>query len=406
MKKIALVTCYFQHNYGSQLQALATQMICEKMGWPHETIRIDGLQKEINAAKYRYFLSRIWDRHTVADKMALVCKKVAAKAVPEYGVKLRKRDALFSAFAEEQFTLSMRYNSKAELGAVAHEYSAFVVGSDQLWLPSNITADYYTLNFVPDEVKKVAYSTSFGVKSLPKKQAKMAQQFLPRLNAVMVREETGKQLIKQLTGMEVPVVADPTLLFCAEEWDLKVSEGFRRVQKGSERLEVRGKRLEISDPYILCYFLGNNPGQRAFAKKMAKETGCKIVQLPHLDEYVKSDVGFADYPLFSVDPLDFVALIRGAKYVLTDSFHCSEFSTLYQKPFFAFRRYASDNAVSTNSRIYSLLESFGMPERLLQGNEEIATVLERLGKPDFTEAHRRIERLRAESIQLLKQAIE
>lgn len=401
MKKIALVTCYFQHNYGSQLQAFATQMICEKMGWPNETIRIDGLRKEINAAKYRYFLSRIWDKNTVADKMALVRKKVAAKLNKEYAANLRRRDMLFDAFAEERFVLSKHYNSKAELGASAHDYSAFVVGSDQLWLPSNITADYYTLNFVPEDVNKVAYSTSFGVKSLPKKQAQMAQQFLPRLNHIMVREETGKELIKELTSLDVPVVADPTLLFTAEEWDVQVESGKWKVESSITHPEQQN-----NIPYILCYFLGNNPQQRLFAKKLAQATGCSIVQLPHLDEYVKSDEGFADFPIYEVDPLGFVALIRDARYVLTDSFHCSVFSTLYKKPFFAFRRYATDSAVSTNSRIYSLLSSFGLSDRLITGEEDIQPLLSKLDNPDFTEAHERIARLRAKSIALLKEAIE
>ena len=49
---IALVTCYFQKNYGSQLQAFATQMAFDKLGLENETIRIDGLLPEINRAKY------------------------------------------------------------------------------------------------------------------------------------------------------------------------------------------------------------------------------------------------------------------------------------------------------------------------------------------------------------------
>lgn len=55
VKKIALVTCYFQPNYGSQLQAFATQEVFKKLGLEHETIMIDGLLPEINKAKYRYF---------------------------------------------------------------------------------------------------------------------------------------------------------------------------------------------------------------------------------------------------------------------------------------------------------------------------------------------------------------
>ena len=156
MKKIALVTCYFQHNYGSQLQALATQMICDKLGWPNETICIDGLKPEINKAKYGYFLSRILDIHTILDKMATVRKVIAKKFNADYARNLRLRDHLFNQLAKAEFNLSPAFGSKAELSKNADQYAAFLVGSDQLWLPSNITADYYTLTFVPAGIRKVA----------------------------------------------------------------------------------------------------------------------------------------------------------------------------------------------------------------------------------------------------------
>lgn len=386
MKKIALVTCYFQHNYGSQLQALATQMIFDKLGLKNETICIDGLKAEINKAKYRYFLSKIFDINTIRDKMATVRKQIAKRTNPEYARNLAARDRIFSHFAETQFELSDVYASKAELGKNAHSYGAFVVGSDQLWLPSNISADYYTLNFVPEDVKKIAYATSFGVSQLPHKQAKMAKLFLNRLDAIFVRETSGQKLIKQLTGKEVPLVCDPTLLFTAEEWNQ----------------QAPAKR-RIKEEYILCYFLGNNPIQRDFAQRLAKELKCKIVQLPHLDEYIKGDEGFADYPLYDVSPLDFIALIRDARFVLTDSFHCTVFSTLFEKPFFSFRRYNNDSQVSTNSRIYSLLDTFGIPQRLLSGKEEISSCLQM--EIDFEKVHKNIDSLRQKSIQNLTKAI-
>lgn len=385
-KKIALVTCYFQHNYGSQLQALATQMIFDKLGFENETIRIDGLKAEINKAKYRYFLSKIFDLNTVRDKMATVRKQMAKTTNLEYAHNLATRDYIFSHFAETKFKLSELYTSKSELGKNAHFYEAFVVGSDQLWLPSNISADYYTLNFVPDDVKKIAYATSFGVSQLPHKQAKMAKHFLKRLNAIFVRETSGQKLIKQLIGKDVPLVCDPTLLFTAEEWN-KQAPAIRLI-KGN---------------YILCYFLGNNPEQRRFARKLAAVLNCKIVQLPNLDEYIKSDEGFADYPLYDVSPLDFIALIRDAQFVLTDSFHCTVFSTLFKKPFFSFRRYHNDSQVSTNSRIYSLLDTFGIPERLLNGQENIESCLQM--KIDFTKVHSNIDLLRKQSITYLTQSL-
>lgn len=387
MKKIALVTCYFQHNYGSQLQALATQMIFDKLGLENETIRIDGLKAEINKAKYQYFLSKIFDINTVRDKMATVRKQIAKRTNPEYARNLTVRDRIFSDFAESKFKLSALYTSKAELGRKAHSYDAFVVGSDQLWLPSNISADYYTLNFVPEEVKKIAYATSFGVSQLPHKQAEMARHFLNRLNAIFVRETSGQKLIRQLTGKEVPLVCDPTLLFTAEEWNRQAPQT-RKIQEN----------------YLLCYFLGNNPEQRNFAKKLADALNCKIVQLPNLDEYIKSDEGFATYPLYDVSPLDFIALIRDARFVLTDSFHCTVFSTLFEKPFFSFRRYNNDSQVSTNSRIYSLLDTFGIPERLLTGKEEIGQCLNM--SIAFPKVHKNIDDLRLKSIEMLTKALD
>jgi len=388
---IALVTCYFQHNYGSQLQALATQMMMDKLGLENETIKIDGLKPEINKAKYKYFLSKICDAQTVKDKMATVRKVIAKKTNKGYAINLAKRDALFTEFANSQFKLSEQYNSKAELGKKAHNYDAFIVGSDQLWLPSNISADYYTLNFVPDNVAKIAYATSFGIASLPKKQADMARQFLPRFKNIFVRETSGQKLVKSLIGKDVPVVCDPTLLFTAEEW-MEQAQTCPPAKPVTEGVK-----------YILCYFLGNNPQHRDYARRLAAKMGCKIVQLPNLDEYIKSDEGFADYPLYEVNPFGFVHLIAHAEYVLTDSFHCTVFSNLFSKPFYTFRRYSDDGTASTNSRLYSLLDTLGLKDRLLTGKEEVDDISNH--NIDFVTVHTKIDTLRRDSVQLLKHSL-
>ena len=92
--RIALVTCYFQPNYGSQLQAYATQMAFDKLGLENETIKIDGLSPEIKKAKYKYFLSRIFDINTIKDKWATVRKVLAKKKNPEYAKNLSIRNKM------------------------------------------------------------------------------------------------------------------------------------------------------------------------------------------------------------------------------------------------------------------------------------------------------------------------
>ena len=76
-----------------------------------------------------------------------------------------------------------------------------------------------------------------------------------------------------------------------------------------------------------------------------------IIALTHLDEFVKSDEGYADETPYDIDPADFLNLIRNAEYVCTDSFHCSVFSILYKRQFFTFRRYNRNTKQSTNSRL-------------------------------------------------------
>lgn len=356
-QKIALVTCYFQKNYGSQLQAYATQMAFDKLGVDNETIKIDGLLPEINKAKYRYFLSKIFDINTVKDKMATVRKVIAKKRNPQYAHDLSIRYGMFEEFADTKFHLSRQYNSKKELSEAARNYAAVVVGSDQLWLPSNIAADYYTLNWVPDDVCKIALSTSFGISVLPKKYGLIAGKFLNRINYVSIREISGQKLVKQWANRDVPVVCDPTIMFDADEW------------VNALRATDNGKRFADNQKYIFVYFLGNNPWERELVRKVREITGLKIVQIAHSDEYVKSDVGFADYTPYNVGPKEFEELIRDAEYVFTDSFHCSVFSMLNGKKFFTFPRYADDGPASTNGRLYSLLSLVHQEQRMVRKSD-------------------------------------
>lgn len=386
-KKIALVTCYFQPNYGSQLQAYATQMAMDKLGVENETICIDGLRGEINKAKYKYFFSRIWDINTIKDKFATVKKVWALKTKgEELKRNMATRSGMFKDFADTMFHVSKKYNSKAELGEAAHEYAAFLVGSDQLWLPSNIEADYYTLNFVPTDVPKIALATSFGISQLPSRQAHKASTFLKRIEYLSVRETSGQKLIKGLTDRDVPVVCDPTILFTADEW-----------------AGITSKERFVKEPYLFCYFLGNNPEQREFVKRVKAATGYKIVQLQHCDEYIKSDVGFADYTPYNVGPKEFVRLIRDAEYVFTDSFHCTVFSLLHKKLFFTFRRYNNDSIVSTNGRLYSLLSLVGLENRLLKGNEEVESYLN--AEIEYAEVHKKMDDLRQFTWNFLKESL-
>lgn len=389
MKKTAIVSCYFQHNYGSMLQAYATQMALDKLNLENETIDIAGFNHEIKKAKMLYFAKASLTSDILLSKLGMA-KNVLIKKFSknDYARLSCVRANKFDAFSKKYFRLSPRYNSKAELGDKCKEnYSAVLVGSDQLWLPGNIAADYYTLNFVPEAVNTIAYATSFGQSSLPNDSAKKASFFLKKIKHIGVREESGQKLVKQLANRDVPVVCDPTLLFTGEEW-----------------MGIQQQEPLLKEKYILCYFLGNNPPHRDFASRLKKETGCKIVALTHLDEFVKSDEGYADETPYDIDPADFLNLIRNAEYVCTDSFHCSVFSILYKREFYTFRRYNRNTRQSTNSRLDTLFNLAGIKGRLLTGNEKIEDCL-RINT-DFDAAHRKLAEVRWQSYEYLRNALQ
>ena len=388
-KKTAIVSCYFQPNYGSMLQALATQMALDSLGYDNETICIDGLNREIRLAKLRYFAKASLTSDILLSKVGMAMARARRKlSKGTYTQMMQTRLQAFSDFEKKWFRMSECFTSRAELTKACEEkYSAVLVGSDQLWLPANIAADYYTLRFVPDSVNTIAYATSFGQAQLPRQSERAAMKFLPGIRHISVREKSGQKIVAKLTGRRVPVVADPTLLFDGEEW-----------------MAVQEEAPFTKSDYIFCYFLGNNPQHRDFALRLADETGCRIVALTHVDEYVRSDEGYADEIPWQVGPGEFLNLIRNAEWVLTDSYHCTAFSMQYEKKFFTFRRYQRKTLQSTNSRLDTLLDQCGVPERLLTGEEEISSCREL--EIDFADVRRRIEKLREYSREYLVQALE
>lgn len=385
--KVGIVSCYFLHNYGSALQSYATQMALDKLGYENETIDISGFNGEIKKAKMLYFAKASLTSGILLTKIGRAKDAVVRKFQKnDYTKNAGIRDKAFRRFEKEYFKMSPAYKSKKELSVNCSRYDAVLVGSDQLWLPGNIAADYYTLNFVPNNINTIAYATSFGQSSLPKDSTKLAKVFLNKIKHIGVREESGAKLIENITGRKVPVVCDPTLLFTGEEW-----------------MSIQDEQAIINGDYIFVYFLGSNPLHREFVSRLKKETGLKVVCLPHIDEFVKEDEECSDVKLYDIDPGQFLNLIRNAKYVCTDSFHCSVFSIQYEKEFFTFRRFANGNKQSTNSRLDTLFNMTGITGRLLTGSEKISDCL--IINTDFEVVHKKLAKIRQKSYDYLTAAL-
>lgn len=386
-KRIGMAINYDYPDYGGMLQAYASFRKIWDLGYEPEAINIDALAGDIKRRKMQYFAKNIFDISIVREKSQIVFKKIRTKLNKDLSNKLSQRYDAFEKFHKEHFKVSREYKSWDDLRTGCKDYTSVVVGSDQLWLPSNIAGDYYTLSFVPNEVNKVAYATSFGVSKIAKGQEEQAKNFLSRIDYLSAREESGQKIIKETTGRDVQLVCDPALLLTAEEWDEDATPG--RI---------------IEDRYIFCYFMGDNPWQRDFVKKLKEKTGYKIIALLHLDQYIKTDENYVDYAPYDISPADFINLVKNSEIVCTDSFHGTVFSLTYGKKFFTFMRFSEKATLSTNSRITTLLKRLEVEDRLVCRESNVEDMLSKV--IDAEGIKERLELFRKESLNYLTTALE
>ncbi len=382
--KIGCCLAYYKNhnNYGTSLQGYALVKVLQSLG--HD-VRIIKYQKR-----------DIWTRRMSDAPLKLISggyqaylrrirKQLKNRGNSTYAQGIRVRTDVNNRFKDVHMEpLCDNYIGYAALQAASLRYDAVLVGSDQVWTPLGLYSNFYNLNFVVDSVRRISYASSFGVSSIPWWQRKATGRYLNRIHFLSVREIKGKEIVEELSDNKATVVCDPTLLRSRTEWE-------KELKEVAPIVEV---------PYIFCYILGNNAQMRSEITEFAKSKGLKIVALRHIDEYLRCDDGFGDIAPYDVNPLDFVQLIRNARYVFTDSFHATVFSIIFNRQFLTFYRYNSKSKNSRNSRIDSLFALLGISGRLYDGN------INMIDEPiEYESVNEQLLALREKSKQFLIQAL-
>ena len=285
------------------------------------------------------------------------------------------RSSNIKKFTDKYF--DMHYND-APSSALNISYSHFIVGSDQVWNPlfwADVEKEYntYFLRFA-EEKKRIAYAASFGISELPAKYHAMFKEGLEGIPYISVREQAGAEIVKQLTGRDVPVLVDPTLLIEAVHW---------------RTLEMQPEWYH-GEKYILTYFLGNVP---PMLDKLAKEYNYKIFNL--MDKQ--------SFALYVSRVEEFLYLIDHAELVCTDSFHACVFSILFNTPFLVVNRQQQGVADMT-SRLDTLLGLFDMKDRYINFNTD-ALDKDKIFTVDYSHVKDIQKREQKRSYAFLKQAL-
>lgn len=317
MKKIAIVTLNGYFNYGNRLQNYALQEFLNSLGFNVQTIRFNRDKKK---NKYKPYLSKV--KKLITNPSAYSIEK--------------KRHEVFIDFSNRYIAETERiFNVDDDLTHLDLEFDYFVAGSDQVWNPSmNRVSSFFFLDFA-EENKRIAYAPSFGISKLPDQVILDYQKWIKEIPYLSVREEKGAKIIKDLTGREVSVLVDPTLLLTKEKW-INVSKAAKK---------------KPADEYLLTYFLGEIPKEyKKQIKKIANVKGLKIINLGDKNEK----------DTYRTGPSEFIDYINDCSVFCTDSFHGAVFSILMEKPFIVYER---KGAVSMYSRIDTLLNKFNLTSR-------------------------------------------
>lgn len=338
---IAILTLNGNSNFGNRLQNYALQQVLLKYGDSVDTLLIEDTHENVLPNKNKFSLHSFLLRIKKLSFTAIVEKCVFygyVKIVGKHIVKKRisDRQKLFLAFSRNTIhEVDVGLSKNTIPSSIEEQYDYFVVGSDQVWNPTFPEfSELFFLSFTRYD-KRIAYAPSFGVDQLP---INSRQQFAYWLNGIpylSVREEAGAHLIKKLIGKEVPVVLDPTLLLTKDDW-LKIASPSSNIPQKK---------------YVLLFFLGElHKDLNKQIQVFAKDNSMEIVRI--------NDIRSKYY---AIGPSELVSFINNSSLILTDSFHGTVFSLLFEKPFLTYKRSGSNNMYS---RIETLFSKFNIQHRI------------------------------------------
>lgn len=362
MKKIIGIltsTPSFINNYGAILQAYALQTQLKKLSYDPYIIKyadaneyVQGRVKLIDRIKNILFSQNL----SLQAKRKLIINKIVNKSVTPRFIKFQNEYIHF---------YNDKYIDYEGLKEISEKFYAFITGSDQVWNPNvhhGVNDPGYFLQFVPKEIKRISYAPSFGVDIIPETCKINLKEYISFLDFVSIREESGRKLIHDICGINIPVVVDPTLLLNCEDYDKIIDDS-----------------ICPNNPYLVYYKFGRIFEIDSIILQISKKYGYKVICIP-----AGLETKFS--PDYNIGPKEFIALISNANLVCTDSFHATVFSIIYNKPFLAFSREKENNNIPTmNSRIKNLLNMLKLDNCWVGAGESLD--INNLPNPNYEEAN-------------------
>ena len=289
----------------------------------------------------------------------------------------------FDLFIQNNFKTTKLYNP-SNIRRIDKDYDFYITGGDQVWNPDWTDSNYF-LKFAK-QGRKIAYSCSAGKDNFSYNDKKKIKKYIKNLDVISVREKNFSEMLNK-ESIENKIIADPVFLFDKKFW-----EDF------SDNIEYTNEK------YIFAYLLGNDKERRDQIKIFAKKNNLKIVSIPNVfRKYNKFDDDFADIKVSNAGPREFVSLIKNSEFVMTDSFHGTSFSIIFEKQFLNFSRFSSNDTRSLNVRLKNVLFEYDLQNRMVDVSNISKISLDDIGKIDYNKCRIVTDNKREKAIEFLKE---
>lgn len=378
MKTVGIATIHGICNFGSLLQAYATQATIERLGYKSFIINYK-YPNEYHVEEYKKQSPYANNKINFALRLRLA---LYSRTCREHN--LQKKQFLFAEERKRLLHESELFETKESLQSAPPQYDIYLTGSDQVWNPRYMRGDNtFFLDFVHD-VPKVAFSASFGTTVLSEVQKVQARPLLNEYLSISLREQSGVGMVKEICGKEANCTCDPTLLLSGEEW-----------------AAIFNDKPIIKGEYILCYILTYTADPYPYASKLIR----------HLQKHLKKKVVVLDesgrywmdfrYKSFrSYGPRQIVNLFKYASFIVSSSFHGAVFSINFQKDFYSlFLKGINDE------RQESLLKLVGAESRFIRVGDPLPDPSS-FKIQNWKEINEKLRTYRDSSILFLKQALD
>lgn len=360
-KIIGILTFNDTNDYGTELQKYALMKNIENYGFNCEVIdyRCDAFKNtktSMNIIKY-------FKQNKIKDilKNVFISDSKFIKAI-----KFKNFDNKYV------YTSSVVYDKK-NIEESNKKYNDFIVGGNLVWNMSVTNSDYtFLLDFVDDNTKKKSYAASFGYKEIPEHLLEKNKELFNKFEVLNVCQKHDQDILTLITDKSVNITLDPILLLSSQEWN-KLLENY----------------IPLKNDYILVYLPENSKEVFLNVRKLAKKEKCKII---YIHNSFRNKIKMKS--LRTASPIDFVGLIKNAKYIVTGSYYAICLSILFEKEFF----YTKSPFMDNDSRMENLVKFLN-----LQNREINNLVNEKINYKDITEL---IEEKRKNSKEIITRMIE